>query len=456
MSHSEGKFKRVYIETYGCQMNEYDSLMAESILEKAGHSITRSESQADVILLNTCAVRENAHQKVFNKLEQYGYHKGHRRIGVLGCMAQNLGEELLQSAPSVDFLSGPDSYLQLPEAIQHVFEKEEKVLHLSLSPLVNYSGAEPPPSVHLRSSPSRVTGFVTIQRGCDNFCTFCVVPYTRGRERSRPISEITAEVRALEQAGYKAVVLLGQNVNSYIAGSDTFADLIKTLLRESSIPRIHFTSPHPKDYPEELIDLMAAEPRFAPQAHIPLQAGNNEVLRRMKRNYTAESFLSLIQKMRDRIPGIAFSTDVIVGFPGETQEQFQDTLKVMREADFDSAFMFAYSQRKGTIAARRYPDDVPAEEKQQRLEQLIAEQNERSLRKNTKWIGRRVEILIENISRRNDRELSGRLSNGKQIVFPFPDWQGNPSDYIGRFALATIVSASSATLRGDNAELLSK
>lgn len=449
--------KKVFLETFGCQMNEYDSLVARTYLEQSGYTFVESSEQANVLLLNTCAVRENAHEKIHNRLTQYGHHKKDKRIGVLGCMPQNLGEELLKTSPAADFLAGPDAYRFLPDIIAESFEKPEgeKTLSLTLSREEIYSDGVPSPALHRSAAKSPISAFVTIQRGCDNFCSFCVVPYTRGRERSRPVSEIVEEVNQLVSAGFRSVVLLGQNVNSYLHDGVDFAGLAREVLASTDIARLYFTSPHPKDYPEELIDLMASEERLASQAHIPLQAGSNRILKDMKRNYTREEYLSLIEKMRQRIPDLAISTDVIVGFPGETDSDFQETLEVMRAADFDTAFMFAYSERRGTIASRRFPDDVPEEVKKKHLAQLISEQNERARRKNEAWIGRRTRAMAESFARRNAEEIYGRLDNGKQVFFPLPEnFSMERNKVPGNFFEVEIVRASSATLRGDKAFLL--
>ncbi|HRP70974.1 MAG TPA: tRNA (N6-isopentenyl adenosine(37)-C2)-methylthiotransferase MiaB, partial [Turneriella sp.] len=353
------------------QMNEYDSLLASKILESEATS-TKDAAEADIILINTCAVRENAHQKVYNRLREFGHlHKRGAKIGVLGCMAQNLREDLLYENLPIDFIMGPDGLRNLSTAVQHAESGEKKESFLNLSRTETYDDIVPSFEHHMRDRDNKTTAFVTIQRGCNNFCAFCVVPYTRGRERSRPMGSIVDEINKLVEHNVKSVVLLGQNVNSYAYEKARFIDLIETLLVKTTIERIYFTSPHPKDFPIDLIELMAHEPRFCNQVHLPLQAGSDATLKRMKRNYTRSDFLKIVENFRTRVEDVAISTDVIVGFPGESAGDFEETLEVMQLADFDSAFMFAYSERKGTIAKRLYPDDVPEEEKKSRIARLI-------------------------------------------------------------------------------------
>ncbi len=440
---AQDKAKRFYIETYGCQMNEYDSLLAAKILEE-GATRTSDAAEADLILLNTCAIRENAHQKVYNRLREFGHlQKRGARIGVLGCMAQNLREDLLYENLPIDFIMGPDALRNLRSVTGGTSEQKS---FLTLSRTETYDDITPSFEHHMRDRENRTTAFVTIQRGCDNFCAFCVVPYTRGRERSRPLTSIVDEVGSLVQNGVKSVVLLGQNVNSYSHGDARFVHLIKALLRQTEIQRIYFTSPHPKDFPLELIDLMANEERFANQVHIPLQAGANATLKRMKRNYTREQFLQIVDNFRSRVPDVAISTDVIVGFPGESDADFRETLEVMELADFDSAFMFAYSERRGTIAQRLYPDDIPDDVKKARLAELIDLQLARSLRNNRRYIGRTVTVMAEQPSRRKPSEWVGRMRNGRKVVFaPASTVDGA---FAGRMLDLTIHDASSQVLHG--------
>ena len=443
------KQKQFYIETYGCAMNEYDSLLAGKILEQNAVQ-TQSAAEADVILLNTCAIRENAHQTVYNRLKELGHlHKGGAKIGILGCMAQNLREDLLYENLPIDFIMGPDALRNLGTILDGENSGKAGIAprsYLALSRLETYDDIVPSFEHHMRERGNKITAFVTIQRGCDNFCAFCVVPYTRGRERSRPLISVVDEVKSLVDHGVKSVVLLGQNVNSYHHESAKFVNLIEALLAKTAIERIYFTSPHPKDFPLELIDLMAAEPRFCNQVHMPLQAGANSTLRRMKRNYTREEFLQIVENVRSRVADVAISTDVIVGFPGESDADYRETLEVMAAADFDSAFMFAYSQRRGTIAQRLYPDDVPEEVKKARLAELIDQQLKRSHRNNSRYIGQVVEAMVEQPSRRNAAEWVARMRNGRKVIFP-PQGEISP-EFSGSTVSLKIESASSQTLRG--------
>ncbi len=443
------KHKQFYIETYGCAMNEYDSLLAGKILGQSAQQ-TQSAEDADVILLNTCAIRENAHQTVYNRLKELGHlHKRGAKIGILGCMAQNLREDLLYENLPIDFIMGPDALRNLGQILDGENSGTAGTAprsYLALSRLETYDDIVPSFEHHMRERGNKITAFVTIQRGCDNFCAFCVVPYTRGRERSRPLLSVVDEVKSLVEHGVKSVVLLGQNVNSYRHESAKFVNLIEALLAKTTIERIYFTSPHPKDFPPELIDLMAAEPRFCNQVHMPLQAGANSTLKRMKRNYTREDFLRIVENVRSRVADVAISTDVIVGFPGESDADYRETLEVMAAADFDSAFMFAYSQRRGTIAQKLYPDDVAEEVKKARLAELIDEQLKRSHRNNKRYIGQLVEAMAEQPSRRNAAEWVARMRNGRKIIFP-PQME-IPADFSGSTLSLKIASASSQVLRG--------
>lgn len=434
-----------YIETYGCQMNEYDSLLAAKILEENAQR-TDDARNADIILLNTCAIRENAHQKVYNRLREFEHlHKRGARIGVLGCMAQNLREDLLYENLPIDFIMGPDALRNLRSVLNNQ-ESQSRRSFLELSRTETYDDITPSFEHHMRDRENRVTAFVTIQRGCDNFCAFCVVPYTRGRERSRPAQSIVDEVKMLVEHGVKSVVLLGQNVNSYRYGEIRFVNLVEALLAQTAIERIYFTSPHPKDFPTELIELMAHEERFANQVHIPLQAGANATLKRMKRNYTREQFLEIVAAFRSRVPDVAISTDVIVGFPGESDADFAQTLEVMELADFDSAFMFAYSERRGTIAQRLYPDDIPEDVKKARLNAVIEKQLARSLRNNRRYIGKTVAAMAEQRSRRNQAEWIGRMRNGRKVVFAPRDTVDDT--FAGTQVQLLIHNASSQVLHG--------
>ncbi|NOX88381.1 MAG: tRNA (N6-isopentenyl adenosine(37)-C2)-methylthiotransferase MiaB [Calditrichaeota bacterium] len=405
--------KRVYIETYGCQMNEYDTEIVKSILSRHNYSFTEKPEEAEVVFLNTCSVRENAHQKVqqrINVLKQLRKEKKSLILGVLGCMAQNLRKELLEEKVGVDVVAGPDSYKKLPQMLNHVLEGGTKEFDFTLSEFETYSDVFP-------DHKSGINAWIAVMRGCDNFCTFCVVPYTRGRERSRDPFNILEEVRQLADKGFKQITLLGQNVNSYRFGDSDFADLIELVSKTEGIERIRFTSPHPKDFPEKLIDVVADNPKACKHIHLPLQAGNNRILDLMNRTYTREQFIELVERMRSRIPGLVLTTDVIVGFPTETEAEFQDTLEVMRIVEFDAAFMFKYSERKHTIASRKYPDDVPEEEKTSRITRLVEMQKKIALKKNQAHLGQVFDVLVEGFGKKPN-QLLGRNDGNKIVVFP--------------------------------------
>jgi tRNA-2-methylthio-N6-dimethylallyladenosine synthase len=409
----------VYIETYGCQMNEYDSELVKSILVKRGFELSNQFEQADVVLINTCAIREKAHQKIYGRLQQLKRARAERpgpmTVGILGCMAQNLKQDLLDGHGEIDFVAGPDSYRHLPELIDAsrgiiapTPTLEKAALKLSVSE--TYTGVDP-----LRSG--GVNAWIAIMRGCDNMCTFCVVPYTRGRERSRDADGVIAEVQALVRDGYRQVTLLGQNVNSYRHGDVRFADLLRRVADVPGVERVRFTSPHPKDFPTDVIRAIADHPHLCKHIHLPLQAGSDRVLELMRRTYTNAEFRALVDEMRDRIPGLGLTTDVIVGFPTETQAEFEETRRMMEDVRFDAAFIFKYSERQGTYAQRKLPDDVSPEEKTRRIVALVDLQKRITGEVNHTFVGTVQPVLIEDAVEKQPGFVSGRTDSFKHTIF---------------------------------------
>ena len=449
-SHKPAQIQKgLYLESYGCQMNEYDSGIVRSILSKIGYQSVNRAEEADLLLLNTCAIREKAQERIYGRLESFIPLKRKNpkvRVGVLGCMAQNLGDELFGIGLPVDFVLGPDNYRQLPELLEDLetdpASASWNITHLSRSE--TYEELEP-------QVVSGKLAFVTIMRGCDNFCSFCVVPYTRGRERSRTPESIIKEINALiAKHDIREVTLLGQNVNSYRHVDFSFCDLIADILAKTSIERIRFTSPHPHDFPTELIELMAREERFCSQIHLPLQSGSTSVLERMKRDYTRVQYIDLVNQIRSQVPGIGLSTDIIVGFCGESEAEFADTLSLVEEVSFDMAYMFRYSEREHTLAKKKFQDDVPEKVKLERLQRLIELQQNISRKRNQSMIGKSFTVLVEGQSRRSREELMGRTFSGRVVVFAPPPSTGieNPKELIGKSLRLRIESATSATLRG--------
>lgn len=416
---SNDTMKKVYIETYGCQMNEYDTELIRGILMANDYEFTHTEKEAEVLLFNTCAIRENAHSKIYGRLGEIKHLKKENDnlvVGLLGCMAQNLRGHLNTHEDLVDIFAGPDSYKRLPQMIQSVLAKGQKEYDFSLSEFEDYSDVYP------KRVPG-VNAWIAVMRGCDNFCTFCVVPYTRGRERSRRPENVVLEAEKLAAEGFRQVTLLGQNVNSYSSDGRDFADLMAMVAEVDEIKRVRFTSPHPKDFPDKLLQVMADSPKICHHIHLPLQAGNDRILERMARTYTKKGFLSLVDKIRRTVPDVALTTDVIVGFSSETDEEFEETFEVMKQVEFDSAFIFKYSERKNTIAYRKYPDDVAAHKKTERIVRLNELQKSISLKKNQAAIGRTYEVLVEGPSRKRPEDWMGRTDGNKIVIFPEGDFE---------------------------------
>lgn len=437
--------KHLYIETYGCQMNVADSEVVASVMKLAGYEPCDTIDQADAVFLNTCSVRDNAEQKIIHRLEALTAmrRKGRRIIiGVLGCMAERVKEELLNKH-GADLVAGPDAYLSLPDLIAQA-ETGHKAIDIELSTTETYRDIVP-----TRYCGSRISGFVSIMRGCNNFCHYCIVPYTRGRERSRDVESILREVRDLEARGYKEVTLLGQNVNSYLWKADAdaqelnFAALLRTVARAVPGMRIRFSTSHPKDMSDETLHVIAEEPNVCRHIHLPVQSGSSRILELMNRKYTREWYLDRVATIRRIVPDCGLSTDIFAGYCTETEEDHQMSLSLMRECGYDSAFMFKYSERPGTFASRHYADDVSEETKIRRLEELIALQNELSAESNRQCVGREYEILVEGVSKRSREQLFGRTEQNKVVVFD----RGNHRP--GEYVRVRITDASSATLQGE-------
>ncbi len=437
------KEKKLFIETYGCQMNAADSEVVASIMEMAGYGAAENPEEADAVLLNTCSIRDNAEQKIISRLQYLGSVRRKRRdnpyiIGVIGCMAERAKEELIEGH-GVDLVAGPDSYLDLPNLFAAA-ENGQKAINVELSTTETYRDVIPS-----RISGNRVSGYISIMRGCNNFCSYCIVPYTRGRERSREVRSILNELADLRARGFKEVTLLGQNVNSYrytdSEGNTTgFAGLLAAVAEAAPDMRVRFTTSHPKDMSDETIDVIARYPNICSHVHLPVQSGSDKVLKAMNRKYTREWYLGRVRAIRERVPGCGLSTDLFTGFHDESEEDFQQTLSLMREAAFDSAFMFKYSERPGTLASREMPDNIPEEVKIDRLNRMIALQNELSAESNRRDEGKVFEVLVEGVSKRSTDRWIGRTEQNKTCVFPRGDFR------VGDLVKVRVVSSSSATL----------
>jgi len=429
--------RRVYIETYGCQMNVADSEVVLGILSQNGYVLTSEAEKADLILVNTCSVRDHAEQRVLGRLRELRRIKKQNPgtlVGILGCMAERLRSRLLHDHSIVDFVVGPDEYRKLPQLIEQASEGERGIA-VRLSRVETYDDIVP-----LRTD--GISAWIAVMRGCDKFCSFCIVPFTRGRERSRGLESIIREVEMLSAQGFKEVTLLGQNVNSYRDGDHDFADLLAAVASVDSSMRIRFMTSHPQDLSPKLIETIAARKNICKYVHLPVQSGSNRILQLMNRTYTREDYLRLVNMIRSIIPGVGLSTDVIAGFPTETEFDHQMTLELLQEVRFDGAFMFKYSPREGT-PAYRMGDDVPDEKKVQRLNEIIAVQKQISLEINRTLIGTTEEILVEGASKRSAAYLTGRTDANKVVVFPRGD------EKIGQYIQVTIRAATSATLLGE-------
>ena len=438
--------KKLFIETYGCQMNVADSEVVASVMKMAGYDVTDDIESADAVLINTCSIRDNAEQKIFSRLSQLSAMRKKRGsrfiVGIIGCMAERMKETLINEH-GVDIVAGPDSYLDLPNLVAAA-ENGEKAINIDLSLTETYRNVIP-----ARIGGSKIGGFISIMRGCNNFCSYCIVPYTRGRERSREPGSILNELHDLQAKGFKEVTLLGQNVNSYryVSPNDgavvDFAALLGMVADAAPEMRVRFTTSHPKDMSDEIIAMIASRKNICNHIHLPVQSGSNTVLKAMNRKYTREWYLDRIAAIRRMIPDCGISTDMFTGFHGETEEDFEQTLSLMREVGFDSAFMFKYSERPGTFASKFLPDNVAEEVKIDRLNRMIALMNELSLESNRRDVGKTFEILVEGYSKRSRSDMFGRTQQNKVVVFPASGEQ--PGDFI----TVKVNSVSSATLLGE-------
>ena len=438
--------KKLFIETYGCQMNVADSEVVASVMKMAGYDVTEEIETADAVLINTCSIRDIAEQKIISRLSQLAAMRkkrgSHFIVGIIGCMAERMKETLI-SDHGVDIVAGPDAYLDLPSLIAAA-ENGEKAINIDLSLTETYRDVIP-----ARIGANKIGGFISIMRGCNNFCSYCIVPYTRGRERSREPGSILNELRDLQAKGFKEVTLLGQNVNSYryVSPDDgsvvDFATLLGMVADAAPEMRVRFTTSHPKDMSDEIIAMIASRPNICNHIHLPVQSGSNSVLKAMNRKYTREWYLDRIAAIRRMIPDCGISTDMFTGFHGETEEDFEQTLSLMREVGFDSAFMFKYSERPGTFASKFLPDNISEEVKIDRLNRMIALMNELSLESNRRDVGKTFEILVEGYSKRSRSDMFGRTQQNKVVVFPARD------EKVGDFITVKVNNVSSATLLGE-------
>ena len=435
-----GEGKKLFIETYGCQMNAGDSEIVVSIMQEHGYRYTENINEADIVLINTCSIRDNAEQRIWGRLSamrQIKKRKPSLIVGIIGCMAERLKEQLIEKGTGVDIVAGPDSYRSLPDLVRTA-EDGSKGINVELSKEETYAEIAP-----VRLDRNGVSAFIAIMRGCNNFCSYCVVPYTRGRERSRDCNTIVAEARTLFENGYREVTLLGQNVNSYCFGEVGFPELMAMVAEISPLLRVRFATSHPKDISDRLLEVMARYENICKAIHLPAQSGSNTMLEKMNRKYTREWYLERIAAIRRYMPDCAITTDLISGFCGETLEDHQATLSLMREVGYAGAFMFKYSERPDTFSARHFADDISEEEKTRRLNEVIALQNQLSIVSNEAEVGLIRQVLVEGTSKRSEEQLCGRTSQNKMVVFD----RGNHS--AGDYVTVKITGCSSATLFGE-------
>ncbi|MDR9487656.1 tRNA (N6-isopentenyl adenosine(37)-C2)-methylthiotransferase MiaB [Salibacter sp.] len=453
LDSTKGGNKKLYLESYGCQMNFSDSEVVASILSKEGYETVSQSSEADVVLLNTCSIRDNAEQRVRTRLKQFKNAKKERPnlvVGVLGCMAERLKKKLLDQEKLVDLVAGPDAYRDLPGLISEV-EGGQKAVNVLLSREETYADISP-----VRLDKNGVTAFISIMRGCDNMCSFCVVPFTRGRERSRDPQSIVQEAKELYDNGYREVTLLGQNVDSYRWNMSSkgrikdeskptvnFAELLEMVAQVAPDLRIRFSTSHPKDMTDDVLHAMAKYDNICKYIHLPVQSGNTEMLKKMNRGYSREWYMNRIEAIHRIIPGCAISTDIITGFCGETDEQHNETISLMKEVKYDFAYMFKYSERPRTLAERKYEDDVPDEVKKARLQEIIQLQQQHSAESNKRQLGKTFEVLIEGVSKKSDDDLCGRNTHNTMVVFPKGDYQK------GQYVKVKVTDCTSATLLGE-------
>lgn len=435
--------KRLFIETYGCQMNVADSEVVASVMKMAGYDLCESADDADAIFLNTCSVRENAENKIYHRLEALNAERRKGRkliIGVLGCMAERVKDDLLENH-GADLVAGPDAYLTLPDLTAQA-ETGNKAMNIELSTTETYRDIVP----RRIALAQPISGYVSIMRGCNNFCHYCIVPYTRGRERSRDVESILREVRDLEERGYKEVTLLGQNVNSYRFEHDghviAFPELLRTVAETAPGMRVRFTTSHPKDMSDDTLHVIAETPNVCRHIHLPVQSGSDRILKLMNRKYTREWYMGRVEAIRRIIPDCGLSTDIFVGYHSETEEDHRMSLSLMREAAYDSAFMFKYSERPGTYASKHLPDDVPEEVKLRRLNEMIHLQTELSAEANRRDEGREFDVLVEGFSKRSREQLCGRTEQNKMVVFD------KGRHHIGETVRVRVTGSTSATLLG--------